>query len=61
MASDPDVDDPLVVRIHTGDRCALGKFFARNRDRLRGMVRLRMDRRLQGRIDPDGSRFPLIR
>jgi RNA polymerase sigma-70 factor (ECF subfamily) len=53
MVSNPDADDPLVVRIHAGDRQALGEFFARNRDRLRGMVRLRLDRRLQGRLDPD--------
>ncbi len=31
---------------------ALGDLFARHRERLRRMVQLRMDRRLQGRIDP---------
>jgi RNA polymerase sigma-70 factor (ECF subfamily) len=31
---------------------ALIELFARNRDRLRRMVRLRLDRRLQGRVDP---------
>src|SRR5262245_10778144 len=30
----------------------LGELFARNRVRLRRMVQLRMDHRLQGRIDP---------
>src|SRR3954451_23947398 len=34
-----------------GER-ALVAMFAQHRDRLRRMVRLRMDRRLQGRIDP---------
>jgi RNA polymerase sigma-70 factor, ECF subfamily len=35
-----------------GDEQALLELFARNRDRLRRMVRLRLDRRLQGRVDP---------
>jgi RNA polymerase sigma-70 factor (ECF subfamily) len=35
-----------------GDERALSDLFARHRDRLRRMVKLRMDRRLQGRIDP---------
>jgi RNA polymerase sigma-70 factor, ECF subfamily len=35
-----------------GDERALLELFARNRDRLRRMVRLRLDRRLQGRVDP---------
>jgi RNA polymerase sigma-70 factor (ECF subfamily) len=35
-----------------GDERALVELFARHRDRLRRMVRLRLDRRLQGRVDP---------
>jgi RNA polymerase sigma-70 factor (ECF subfamily) len=35
-----------------GDRSALGALLAQHRERLRRMVALRMDRRLQGRIDP---------
>jgi RNA polymerase sigma-70 factor (ECF subfamily) len=34
-----------------GDERALVELFARHRERLRRMVRLRLDRRLQGRID----------
>ena len=43
----------------SGTRAAMGsaeralvELFAQNRDRLRRMVRLRLDRRLQGRVDP---------
>jgi RNA polymerase sigma-70 factor (ECF subfamily) len=39
-------------RIEQGDESALIELFARHRDRLKRMVRLRLDRRLQGRIDP---------
>ena len=42
----------LSVRIKQGDESALVEFFARHRDRLKRMVKLRLDRRLQGRIDP---------
>ncbi len=38
-------------RLAAGDRQALAELFARYRDRLRRMVKLRLDRRLQGRID----------
>ena len=41
----------LVERLHAGDRRALADLFQRHRDRLRRMVELRMDSRLQGRID----------
>lgn len=34
-----------------GDAAVLGEVFGRYRDRLKRMVRLRMDRRLQGRVD----------
>jgi RNA polymerase sigma-70 factor (ECF subfamily) len=39
-------------RIEQGDDAALMELFVRHRDRLRRMVKLRLDRRLQGRIDP---------
>jgi len=35
-----------------GDPQVLGRVWAHYRDRLRRLVRLRMDRRLQGRVDP---------
>jgi RNA polymerase sigma-70 factor (ECF subfamily) len=38
-------------RLADGDQQALAELFARYRDRLRRMVKLRLDRRLQGRID----------
>ena len=53
MSSETDTDESLSSRIHAGDHGALGEFFTRHRERLRRMVRLRLDRRLQGRIDPD--------
>ncbi|HEV3260920.1 MAG TPA: sigma-70 family RNA polymerase sigma factor [Gemmataceae bacterium] len=42
----------LLGRLHDGDPQALADLFARHRERLRRMVRLRLDRRLQGRVDP---------
>jgi RNA polymerase sigma-70 factor, ECF subfamily len=43
--------DPL-ARARAGDPEALGHLFLHFRDRLRKMVRLRLDRRLAGRVDP---------
>ena len=40
-------------RIGGGDREALPELFTRLRKRLRRMVRLRLDQRLQGRVDPE--------
>src|SRR5690348_16961761 len=51
MASDPSETQALVRRLEAGDAQALSELFARYRDRLRRMVKLRMDRRLQGRLD----------
>jgi RNA polymerase sigma-70 factor, ECF subfamily len=51
----PDTENPcddVLHRAATGDQEALAHVFARYRDRLRLMVRLRLDRRLQGRLDP---------
>jgi RNA polymerase sigma-70 factor, ECF subfamily len=44
--------DRLLAQAARGDQEALGALLARHRDRLRRMVALRLDRRLQGRIDP---------
>jgi RNA polymerase sigma-70 factor (ECF subfamily) len=41
----------LLRRARAGDQQALGTLFARYRERLRQLVRLRLDRRLSGRID----------
>ena len=48
--SDPDFDEQL--RQGVTDPQALGQVWDHYRDRLRRLVRLRMDRRLQGRVDP---------
>jgi RNA polymerase sigma-70 factor (ECF subfamily) len=48
----PDPSDELLRRAGAGDLHALAELFDRYRDRLRRMVRLRMDRRLRGRVDP---------
>jgi RNA polymerase sigma-70 factor (ECF subfamily) len=47
----PRQDDDLLRRLEQGDERALSELFARHRERLRRMVRLRLDRRLQGRLD----------
>jgi RNA polymerase sigma-70 factor (ECF subfamily) len=52
MASEPSGLIELQHRIERGDEAALLEFFARYRERLKRMVKLRLDRRLQGRIDP---------
>jgi RNA polymerase sigma-70 factor (ECF subfamily) len=41
----------LIERARAGDEAAVNKLFARHRGRLRRMVDLRLDRRLQGRVD----------
>src|SRR6516225_11544204 len=43
--------DDLLRRAKAGDTAALATLFAHYRDRLRKMVRLRLDRRVSGRID----------
>jgi RNA polymerase sigma-70 factor (ECF subfamily) len=43
--------DALTRRLRAGDPEAAGELFALWRDRLKGMVRLRLDRRLRGRLD----------
>jgi RNA polymerase sigma-70 factor (ECF subfamily) len=52
MKANPSNPDDLIRRATSGDQEALAQVFALHRDRLRQMVRLRLDRRLQGRLDP---------
>jgi RNA polymerase sigma-70 factor, ECF subfamily len=52
MTGDSSEIDHLVGRLTDGDQEALAELFGIYRDRLRRMVKLRLDRRLQGRIDP---------
>ena len=51
MADEADDIQEQLRRLADGDPQALAELFARYRDRLRRMVKLRLDRRLQGRID----------
>jgi RNA polymerase sigma-70 factor (ECF subfamily) len=44
-------DEQLIDRAGEGDVVALAELFGRYRKRLRQMVRPRLDRRLQGRVD----------
>ena len=52
MNADPGDVDNLVRRAADGDEAVLAELFAQHSDRLRRMIRLRLDRRLQGRVDP---------
>jgi len=52
MTSDGIEVGDLLRRAAAGDEQAVNELFARHRDRLRAMVRLRLNRRLQGRVDP---------
>jgi RNA polymerase sigma-70 factor (ECF subfamily) len=52
MTDEPGETEDLLVRAARGDREALAALWERHRKRLRQMVRLRLDRRLQGRVDP---------
>jgi RNA polymerase sigma-70 factor (ECF subfamily) len=52
MTSDPSNTESLLQRASAGDSRALTELFSHYRERLRRMVRLRLDRRLQGRLDP---------
>jgi RNA polymerase sigma-70 factor (ECF subfamily) len=53
MTTDPSDIGDLLRLAQTGDRPALAALFTCYRERLRQMVRLRLDRRLQGRLDPE--------
>ena len=48
----PGENETLLRRAAAGDEDALAEFWQRHRKRLRQMVRLRLERRLQGRVDP---------
>lgn len=52
MASDSSETKDLLQRAGQGNKEALGELFGQHQERLRRMVLLRLDRRLQGRIDP---------
>ena len=51
MIDEPEDVGPLLERARHGDGQALEDLFSRYRDRLLRMARLRLDRRLQARID----------
>jgi RNA polymerase sigma-70 factor (ECF subfamily) len=52
MSIDPDATEDLLRLAAGGDQTALAAIWSNNRKRLRQMIRLRLDRRLQGRVDP---------
>src|SRR5215472_17230104 len=52
MSPDTRTNEELLDAARNGDEGALAVLVERHRDRLERMVRLRMDRRLQGRVDP---------
>jgi RNA polymerase sigma-70 factor (ECF subfamily) len=52
MTSDQNAIEGLLGRATAGDSEALAELFGRYRERLRLMIRLRLDRRLYGRLDP---------
>jgi RNA polymerase sigma-70 factor (ECF subfamily) len=52
MTHDSDDNQILLERAAAGDGPALAELFERHRGRLEVMLRLRLDRRLQGRLDP---------
>ena len=50
--TDPTADvDAIALRLRAGDPAAAGELFAACRERLKKMVKLRLDRRVQGRFD----------
>jgi RNA polymerase sigma-70 factor (ECF subfamily) len=51
MAANSSASRDLLLRARSGDREALNQIFARHRERLRRMVQMRLDWRLQARID----------
>jgi RNA polymerase sigma-70 factor (ECF subfamily) len=52
MSSDTAETRQLLSQAAAGDMQALGELFGRHSDRLRRLVQVRLDRRLQGRVDP---------
>src|SRR5262245_30684931 len=51
MADETGEEGALRRRLGRGDEAALLELYTRHRPRLKRMVRLRLDRRLQGRLD----------
>jgi RNA polymerase sigma-70 factor (ECF subfamily) len=49
--TDPAAVEALALRLRAGDPAAAGELFAEFRERLKKVVKLRLDRRLQGRLD----------
>jgi RNA polymerase sigma-70 factor (ECF subfamily) len=52
MSGNTSETSQLLQQAAQGDRQVLGTLLTRHQDRLRRMIALRLDRRLQGRIDP---------
>jgi RNA polymerase sigma-70 factor (ECF subfamily) len=52
MSTEERQSSELLRRAAAGDQQAVNELFSLYRDRLRAMVRLRLNRRLQGRVDP---------
>jgi RNA polymerase sigma-70 factor (ECF subfamily) len=52
MANETSETEGLLTRGAAGDGAAVAELFERHRGRLEQMIRLRLDRRLQGRLDP---------
>src|SRR5262245_8311942 len=52
VSADTRTNEDLLDAARNGDETALAVLIERHRDRLERMVRLRLDRRLQGRVDP---------
>lgn len=52
MAGQNDPGSETLRRAAEGDSAAIAEAFSHHRGRLRRMVQLRLDRRLQGRVDP---------
>jgi RNA polymerase sigma-70 factor (ECF subfamily) len=52
MSNEARQNEILLERARAGDCAALAELFQGQRNRLEQMVRLRLDRRLQGRLDP---------
>jgi RNA polymerase sigma-70 factor (ECF subfamily) len=52
MDSADDSEEELLRRAATNDAAAVNELFVRYRERLRVMVRLRLNHRLRGRVDP---------
>jgi RNA polymerase sigma-70 factor (ECF subfamily) len=51
MTDDSSQTDDLLARAQAGDERAFADLFDRYRERLKRMIRLRLDRRLSGRVD----------